>query len=298
MPRVFAYPVRTLREHATALEAALSVCLADPDKRAVHKLRTETRRMEAQIALLKLMKGLPPFRAAAARLLKQSKKLRRAAGDVRDLDVQHKLIKDEAEKVLRDADDRPTLQKRFDELLASRDHIRVDMARKLLGILTKRQGRVAGSLEALLHALKAAEDRALPVREMVPLVDRAFGATHALRLKAPDEDDLHTIRKAAKRARYQMETVPSSVVARRTAATYDALQDAGGQWYDYLELAAIAAREFTVHHRIALAFAAERDRYLRTYERLLDQTRAARGAQPAAKPPAKASTGPASSTRA
>ena len=273
MPVVSAYPIRTLREHATALEAALSVCLAEPDKRAVHKLRTETRRIEAQIALLKLMKGLPPFRAAAVKLLKHSKKLRRTAGEVRDLDVQHKLIQDEAETVTRDGDDRATLGKRFEELLQSRENLRVERARKLLDVLGKRQAKVAGALEALLHALKPAEDRALPVTEMLALVDRAFHATHALRLRSPSEDDLHTIRKAAKKARYQMETAPKSTIARRAAEQYEALQDAGGLWHDWLDLANLAAKTFGDHHRITAAFATERDRNLRSYHLRLEEAR-------------------------
>ncbi len=275
MPSVASYPVQALREHATALEAALSVCLAEPDKKAVHKLRTETRRIEALIALLKGLRGLPPFRAAAGKLLKNSRKLRRAAGNVRDLDVQHKLIKDELEKVMQDAEDRAALQQRFDDFLLRREEVRTEMAKKLLVILGKRQAKVAGSLEALLHALKPAETRTLSAAEMLAVVHGAFRATRELRLKSPDDDELHTIRKAAKRARYQLETAPNAATAVRAARLYEALQDAGGQWHDWLALRELAAAEIGEHHRITVAFAAGRDKYLKAYFILLQDTREA-----------------------
>lgn len=285
MPSAAAHPIQTLREHATALEAALSVCLAEPNKRAVHKLRTETRRIEAQVALLKLMSGLPPFRAAAGKLLKQSKKLRRAAGAVRDMDVQHKLIKDEAETVTRDADDRATMAKRFEELMALRDDVRAERAKDLLLVLTERQAKVAGALEGLLAALTPALGRSLGATAMLALVDRAFRSTHELRLKMPNEDELHTIRKAAKQARYQMETASGSALARRAAKRYETLQDAGGLWHDWLDLAGLARKEFGEHHRITAVFEGECSRHLRSYERHLEEMRASLAAKPpAAKP--------------
>lgn len=59
----------------------------------MHKLRTETRRVEAQISLLEQLRGLPGFRKEAERVHRQLKKLRRAAGRVRDLDIQQTLLK-------------------------------------------------------------------------------------------------------------------------------------------------------------------------------------------------------------
>ena len=87
MPTQVTFPVRILRDHVTALEAALSVCLADPNLRAVHRLRTGTRRLEAQLLLLDLIPSVPEHRAASTALRRELRRLRRAAGEVRDLDV-------------------------------------------------------------------------------------------------------------------------------------------------------------------------------------------------------------------
>ena len=83
-------PVETLRDHATALEAALAVCLGDSKPKSVHKLHTE-----AQLLLLDQMHVLLPFRKEAAKVQKHLKKLRHVAGRVRDLDVQRKLLENE-----------------------------------------------------------------------------------------------------------------------------------------------------------------------------------------------------------
>ncbi len=81
------FPVRVLRDHVTALEAALSVCLADPNLRVVHRLRTGTRRLEAQLILLDLIPSAPAHGEASTALRRELRRLRRAAGEVRDLDV-------------------------------------------------------------------------------------------------------------------------------------------------------------------------------------------------------------------
>jgi CHAD domain-containing protein len=90
-----ATPVEELRKQAGRLEAALSVGVATPTTKAVHELRSSTRRVEAQLELLATVKGLPPYRPAARKVSRRLEKLRRVAGRVRDCDVQDKLLKDE-----------------------------------------------------------------------------------------------------------------------------------------------------------------------------------------------------------
>src|ERR1700744_501206 len=87
-----AKPIQTLQQLVTSLEAALSVNLADPDRKAVHELRSETRRIEAQLELLHMVRGLPPYKTEAESLLRRLARLRRLAGKVRDCDVQRKLL--------------------------------------------------------------------------------------------------------------------------------------------------------------------------------------------------------------
>ncbi len=88
-----AYPIRTLREHVTALEGAIMLVLVDSKKDSVHRLRTSTRRIEAQLELLSLLPDLPDYRRAAKKVRRPLKELRRAAGLVRDLDVQRGLVR-------------------------------------------------------------------------------------------------------------------------------------------------------------------------------------------------------------
>ena len=75
-----ATPVEQLREQAKRLEAALSVGVATPTTKAVHELRSSTRRVEAQLELLATIKGLPPYKPAAQKVLRRLEKLRRIAG--------------------------------------------------------------------------------------------------------------------------------------------------------------------------------------------------------------------------
>lgn len=91
--QVHIHPLQTLRSLTTELEAALTLVRADPDKNPVHKLRTTTRRIEAQLALLDILHGLPDHAAASEKLLRRLGKLRRAAGTVRDLDVHREILK-------------------------------------------------------------------------------------------------------------------------------------------------------------------------------------------------------------
>ena len=274
VPDAAALPVRTLREHATALEAAITVCLAKPKESAVHKVRTETRRIEAQLELLDLLKGFPPYRPEARKLQRQLKKRRRAAGQVRDLDIAGKLIKDEAEKTASEkatnAHDAEHSLRRFRKQCRK---VRRRGARKLLKLLTKRQTKISAALEALLKVLQPAEARKLTAAELLALLERHFGATHALMIRNPSTEHLHSIRKAAKLARYMAENAPDSAAAVRTAQRFEAVQEAGGEWHDWLQLADAAAAELGEDDATAAAFAATRDHRLLAYRKLLDTVR-------------------------
>src|SRR5665213_1519941 len=87
------HPVETLREYATALEAAMAVALATPRKTPVHEVRTLVRRLEAQMELLAQLSALPDNSVDADKLRRELRKLRRAAGGVRDVDAQRSTLK-------------------------------------------------------------------------------------------------------------------------------------------------------------------------------------------------------------
>ncbi len=273
VPTTIAHPVKTLREHSTNFEAALSVCLADPKVKAVHKLRTESRRLEAQIVLLRAMKRLPTFRSEAAKALAQIKKLRQAAGRVRDFDVQSGRLYKHAKRTRAGSlseEEKLGAVSDIETMLALREKRRSRAAAKLVAEIETRQAKMAAALEKLNAALKPAAWRSLAVTELLAITQREFARTRALRLRQPSADDLHTIRKAAKQARYLAENA-ESVAATAGAKRYEHLQELGGEWHDWLELAAAARRELGRRHAVTIEFVTLRDGSLRRFRAALEQ---------------------------
>ena len=270
MATATASPVCTLREHALALEAAMTVCLSKPRPGAVHKVRTEARRVEAQLDLLSLLKKLPSHRSETARVLRLLKKIRRTAGRVRDLDVQRKLLKTHVAEDIEQQTPRTAIElSELTELRQTRKRRRKRAARRLLKLLDKRQKKLAAGFDALLTALEPVQDLQLPTTELLRLIDQRFRGTHALIIRHPSSEHLHSIRKAARVARYQAEIAPDSAAATRAAQRYEALQVAGGHWHDTLSLAADAATELGDNHATAIAFSQLRDQHLAAYRALL-----------------------------
>jgi CHAD domain-containing protein len=227
-----ARPIQTLREQITNLEAAITICLADPSPKPVHKLRTSTRRVEAQLALLSLLPGLPPHRKPEKEARRLLKKLRRAAGNIRDVDVQLGLIEEKTSTSTKEASDRLSTTLRNQRTQSEAD---------LLYILNKHQAKLTRSLESLLEALDPAKCQTLPATQLSVLAQDWFTQNVPSETMPDDPDQLHAIRKTAKLARYIAETAPKSARApRKLAATFESLQQAGGEWHDWLILSAIA----------------------------------------------------------
>jgi len=261
------HPVSSLREHIIALEAAIIVCLGEPTPHAVHKLRTESRRIEAHLDLLRRLKGLPPFRSKAAKALRQLDRLRRAAGRVRDLDVQQRLIDDHL------PDDSIQSRKDRDDLHQVNAKLRKRATRKLLKLLHKRQQKISRRLEALLKTFKPVEALKLLPTDLLALADKDFHNTHAVQMHNPSDEHLHGIRQAAKLARYQLELAPESAQAKRAAKRYQSLQEAGGHWHDWLALADVATHELGDDHPTATHYSELRDRHLSGYRSQLESFR-------------------------
>ncbi len=234
----FAHPIRTLREHVTALEAAITLCLADPAPKPVHRLRTSTRRIEAQLMLFELLPALPPHDKAARKARRLLKKLRRAAGQVRDLDVQSNLIAAEI------PDDTPkSILNKSLQLRETLDSQRTAAAQHLIQILQKHQAKLALTVESLLTTLASAEPLTMAPTQLSTLIQSWFTQNMPAD-PAADPDDpehLHAIRKTAKLARYLAENAPKSArTPRKLARTFEAIQQAGGDWHDWLILSTIA----------------------------------------------------------
>ena len=304
-------PVQVLREHITALEAAISVCLATPDGKPVHKLRTETRRAEALLLLLALVPGLPEHRKEAAALLRSLARLRRAAGGVRDLDVHRKMLEEFSEsedaeanteanagtneagpepaqtgKKKRTGQGKPArradtsaresnpalLSEAAAELRKHMGRERDEAAAALQDLLQHRQVKTTRAAEKLLKVLTPADDVALPAADLLRDAESVLSRDGLLQpdaLASLGEDDLHAVRKAAKAARYVAEALPDDQALADAARRFEALQEAGGQWHDALELARAARRYFGKGHALTAAYREGRDRKLEAYRAVL-----------------------------
>jgi len=271
------HPVQALREAVTSLEAAMLMCLARPRKEAIHRLRTSTRRIEAQLELLSMLPDLPQQgeqKQYAARLLK---KLRQAAGEVRDIDVQRNLIRDEAAGKSGAHGPNPQIRDQIGgearslnrELKRKRD----EQANHLVRLLVRLRVELPLVFEKLLDTLKPAEATTLTEAELIALVRKWYARRPQSQPTAPAAQDvveLHNIRKRAKLARYLAESAPqAAVAARRLAAQFEELQQAGGQWHDWLLLSKVAAQELGDSAKLTQRFAMRAARSLRAFRRRL-----------------------------
>lgn len=281
-----ATPVEQLREQATRLEAALSVGVARPTPKAVHDLRSSTRRVEAQLELLTTIKGLPPYRPAAENVLRRLEKLRRVAGRVRDSDVQGKLLKDEDHAMSSAVEAPSDLTKTQEKLRKRITKDRQRNERKLVSTVEQQLPKLARDTEELLAALKPAKDLEVRVDDMLAAIEHKMERM----LHSPErgEEHLHEVRKAAKRARYQCESMPGPEAAAM-AKRLEELQDAGGAWHDLLDLATVCHKQFGAEHPLSRVLEHLRDERLDSYLANLEDFRSKHTHQPSAatmrKPP-------------
>jgi CHAD domain-containing protein len=262
MAAVAAFPVKRLREHAVALEAAITVGLAEPGEDAVHAIRRETRRVEAQIKLLERVELRPP-RKQMERVLRRLKKVRRAAGRVRDLDVQQKLMKDLGRRHA--PQDASALGGKLEE---KRDL----SAERLLKKIEKRQWKIASALENLMKTLEGRRDEKIGVSELLRAVEEEFRVSSARAEHKSDElEHLHGLRKAAKQARYQAESIEGSLAAKTVAARYEKLQKVGGEWHDWMELEKVTRKQLGGQHALSEEAGRRRERKLKGFQKLLQK---------------------------
>ena len=216
-------PVAAFLNHSLALKSAIADCLKKPSLKPVHKLRTSTRRLEATLELLAAVSTIHIDRESKP-LRKALRQIRRAAGAVRDFDVHRDLLK----ACKKNAD-----TARLDhELSAAREKA----AANLTQTLEKHQKKINKSLDDLGTALKPAVDLDLSGKELIHLT-RGWFAKNACDLDPALDDQLHSIRKAGKTARYIAETgAETSKAAAALASRFEHAQKTLGSWHDYLLL--------------------------------------------------------------
>jgi CHAD domain-containing protein len=272
-----AHPITTLRETAASLEAAILLCVAKPRKSAIHRLRTLTRRIEAQLELLDMLPGLPLHQEQARKARSLLKELRHAAGQVRDFDVQRDLIRDEAARSTgaprtgREQD--RDLREQARHLRRALHHKRDEAEDHLLRLLRKRATQLTLVFEELLDTLAPAESFTLSEAQLTTLVRDWYTNHREPHTAAPVSQhaaELHEMRKRAKLARYLAESAPeSATAAHRLAARFEKLQQAGGEWHDWLILSEVAAHKLGDSAQLPQRFAAHANHALRTFKRRL-----------------------------
>jgi CHAD domain-containing protein len=150
--------------------------------------------------------------------------VRRAAGAVRDADVQSDLLA---------AYDQTPDSKRLREDLAA---LRKKAERKLVKRLEQEQQKIELRLNNLEAILSPALDLDLSGAKLISVTQSWF-AENVRGLDPHHDQDLHTLRKASKTARYLAETgVDASKAAATLAARYEAAQKSLGEWHDHFLL--------------------------------------------------------------
>lgn len=211
--------------------------LADPKR--VHKLRTSTRRVEAILGALRLEE-----KGRETNLLNRLKKIRRAAGVVRDMDV---LTTKAAEVSL---DGETHCHVRLLEHLGAERHRHAERLRRLLG----RHGK---AVRRHLQRCEKRVERLLSERaDAAQQPESGQAATRVLELSAQlqkfatlSRRNLHEYRKQGKQLRYVLQMAHPQDEALVNALEH--MQDAIGEWHDWEELVAIAKNALD-HPRCAL----------------------------------------------
>jgi CHAD domain-containing protein len=244
------HPVHSLREQCTEFEAALELTLAKPRRKAVHQLRTRTRRIEAHLALLCLLepaaKSLTGLSRQARKVSKRLASVRKAAGKVRDLDVQRAIIKE----AVADGATR-TVRREAKHLRAALKTQRAKAADALVDDLQGYVLALGPKLEELLEQLEPARDLRVAPKRLITLVQSWYAA--CADLSGTSEKALHGVRKAAKLARYMAEIGD----AKPAAEAFQALQQRGGTWHDALTLHRVAHQHLGKNSALVKAFASQ-----------------------------------------
>ena len=201
----------------------------------VHRFRTSVRRLQTLLEAF-----VPEPSRKQKKLLKLLGQIRKRAGKVRDLDVQLAALR--SLKI-------PQEPRRKTRLTHNLIELREKHEKQLRKLLTKDDIRDLRKL--LKRTLKditeeSSADPMLVARQMLAQVNRPAGAL--------TQDVLHQYRVAVKRARFAAELAAQSAEATQFIAQMKRLQDAIGDWHDWLTLTQTAeSRIGHVHHSSLVA---------------------------------------------
>jgi len=199
------------------LEQDLLKLSSKPRAKEVHRFRTDTRRLQTLLGELS-----PKLDRNQEKLLKLLGRLRKRAGKVRDLDVQLTALR--ALKVSQEPRRKTQLVNRLIEL-------RSEQEKKL------RKAADQETVQEMRKRLKHASKSFSPEASREPLAAARGMLERIERTDAPlSEAVLHQYRILSKRARYAAEFADKSAEATQFIAGLKRLQDAVGDWHDWLTL--------------------------------------------------------------
>jgi len=215
-------PERT-RTAFVKLERDLRKLALERQPESVHSFRTGSRRLQT------LLENIFPNRDRNQRkLLKLLTRIRKRAGKVRDIDVQLAALRNL--KAMQEPRRKTELMRDLIELRAQYDKkLRKALDKKMVRELNKRLKRAEKQLD-----LKNARDPLATAKEMLAQAPRAAGT--------PSDELLHQYRIITKRARYAAEFAAESQRAEQFIRQLRRMQDALGDWHDWLMLTQNAAR--------------------------------------------------------
>ena len=235
--------------------AALEACRVQPEEKAVHRLRTTTRRLEALLNTVKRRRnGGSKLARKIDKALKALRPIRRAAGPVRDMDVQQALL----EGLLKTAGAALPA--------AERDGLKEE-GEKLQAKLKKSRKGAATELSAVIGGVELKDlERISPLQTDISQIKwtsllkdaQAVERRSARRLREGDAASLHAYRKSSKSARYLAEMEEGSVPAEQFAKKMKGVLDAIGAWHDWMLLSQLAKK--TVGKSSGLARAVKKER--------------------------------------
>ncbi len=247
----------TFERLSIELAEALVACRADPAGRAVHSLRIAVRRIEALLhAMAEDHPQAERVHIDAEKALRQLKKVRGAAGPVRDLDVQRRLIAEIVAKAsaARSVEGQESLGGEGRSLDARLRRRRKESAAKLTSVVRKAEPKLERSLAGLAETMADWHNPSL-LKTARSLVLRS-----SLHLEDASPEALHRYRKQAKAARYLAEMETTSVPAQQLAKGLKRVLNAIGRWHDLLLLAQEAKAVLGKQSILVEAIRAERER--------------------------------------
>jgi CHAD domain-containing protein len=221
-----------LTKHTQKLYKHLPDVLSGDDPHAVHQMRVATRRLRASLQSTAIAYKAKPVDA----LKKPLRRLARALGAVRDLDVMLMRLRDDVQQL---GSDRGEVEQRIEQLQAERDTAHKQLVHELH---TKRTARLLNQLnDFLLCPLDEiqADDGGLPLlvrHHAGSAIWREFEAVQRFETAMPhgSSEQLHELRISCKHLRYTLELFEPALGgdAREIIKQVEAIQEHLGLIHD------------------------------------------------------------------